>query len=191
MSCPQTYQSPVSLRSDDAFLIDFDYKIKGFNKGAPYNKDQHVFEVQDDIFLKIRGKKYKLDEYHFHIKGEHAIDDKEWAAEIHYVFIELSHFKNVKRSDGPCCRATGGNLLVIGRVIKNDPKVVVDLEKIQVRSPHCYFVYDGGLTAGDVCTPVKWIVGENPLKLSVDSLVDFSKGFRPLQKLQGRLITKN
>ena len=190
--CPKLrYQSPIVLSNCNTLEIKQSIDIKGRNKGAIYNIEEKIFEVSDEIILTVGNKRYQLQEYHFHIPGEHKIKGNIYPSEVHYVFEEITEDnKNKKKRHYNIC---GGkipedvNLLVIGRVIcpSKKPK---ELSKLQVRIPKCYFEYDGGLTTGDLSTPVLWIVGKHSLRFNINQLTSIAKTSRPLQPLDGRII---
>jgi len=187
---PPSYQSPISL--DVCNSIDFYQHIHldGINKGSQYNSEKKIFEVQDKIFLKVNGRKYQLDEYHFHNPSEHKINGMNYEAEIHYVFIELEHGKNTKNNNEclDICNCCGHdeNILVIGRTICESEKIK-DLTKIQVKIPDKYYEYDGSLTTGNY-SPVRWIVGENHIHFNITEISKIAKTSRPLQNLDGRIL---
>lgn len=131
-----------------------------------------------------------------------------YEAEIHYVFIETNEVSNdfFRHEEPPiekdpmvaetrrisnicdCCqrRSSDQNYLVIGRVI-NNTNIYKDLSKIQVKIPTCYYEYDGTLTTGTY-SPVRWIIGNDPVHFNFTSLIPIAKTSRPIQKIDGRII---
>jgi len=191
------YQSPISLHFCGSFPINERLKIHGENCKAYYNCKKKIFEVKDDVILSAHSKKYKLHEYHFHVPCEHEINDKKFAAELHYVFIECSvnecestEPKKYSEYHDVCgCdknQQIDENILVIGRVIKNTNELK-DLETIQVDAPCDFFEYDGTLTTGTY-SPVRWIVGEHQIKFNIHELCKVAKDARPLQDFDGRIV---
>lgn len=198
------YQSPIILHQCGSCNISVDKQIymKGVNCGAIYDPSKHIFKVQDKIIVKINSNKYQLEEYHFHTPGEHDINDTIYDAEVHYVFVQL-HPGEKHRPGNYICRNvccgdehhtanesktddTVRNILVIGRVICPDDECI-DLDKIQVDVPSCYYMYDGSLTTGNYA-PVRWIVGDYPMIMNVNEIKHFSKSARPIQSLDGRIV---
>ena len=189
----QGYQSPIILQQDNTISIKQCMSTKGKNRGALYNQISKIFEVKDKIILRINSKLYQLDEYHFHINGEHKINGQIYPSEIHYVFIELGTKKHFDKNH-TCSNICGGvssddgDILVIGRVINfQQYPVNENISKVQVNLPHGYYEYDGSLTTGTF-SPVRWIVGEDPMYFNMDDLQPYSKTARPLQPLDGRII---
>ena len=197
MEDPLRYQSPIPLciDNDDLFYVKQSIRIHGKNKGAEYIEVSKMYQVKEKIIMKIDGKPYQLDEYHFHVPAEHTINGKTYPAEVHFVFYELSdefkrhRNKTKSRTENGCCNYDmDDNILVIGRVIK-DTKKCADLSKLQVNIPSSYFEYDGSLTGtGDETVPVRWIVGNRYIKLPLDKIYPIAKTARPLQPLDDRIL---
>jgi carbonic anhydrase len=183
------YQSPIKLNPDDTIKINQFIDIHGENYGATFNKTSKIYEINDKIILIIDDKKYKLVEYHFHINGEHNVNDQIYDSEVHYVFIELNELYN--EYTYKCHDICGGvtseyNTLVIGRVICNKHERC-DLTILNVKLPSVYYEYDGSLTTGTYA-PVRWIIGKNSIQLNINDIKDVAKPARQLQSLDGRII---
>ena len=192
MNGPLRYQSPIELGyNNNLFCIKQNIKIKGKNCGAKFNPDNKTFVPENKITIKIDDKKYRLDEYHFHVPAEHIIDKKTYPAEVHYVFYDVSKSKKheTKNMDVCACQNTEDeDILVIGRVINNSCKHN-KLSKIAIDIPDKYFEYDGSLTGtGDETTPVRWIVGVTPIKISLEEIKKVAKTARTTQPLDDRII---
>jgi len=195
---PYAYQSPISLNHKDNIQINQAVDIIGKNNGAKYNDVTYNFEVLDKIILKIDGNRYYLDEYHFHIPAEHVINEHRYKAEVHFVFIELpegvrySNRENRHRHGRDICGCAkshdfdAANVLVIGRTIINESDYY-DLSKLQVDFPQMYYEYDGTLTT-PTYSPVRWIVGDEPIRLNIINLISVSKPARQTQESDGRII---
>ena len=191
---PPRYQSPIALDLEgDLLYICQELDVKGKNRGAKYNSEDNIFELEDKIILKVNTKFYQLVEYHFHVKGEHTINGKEYPSEIHYVFYQMKHEKDYKKCKGDVCGNSPSideKILVIGRVIK-DGKKIFKLNKIQVEVPSSYFEYDGTLTGQsieDKTTPVRWIVGKKYIDLPLKKIVPIAKTSKSVSPLDNRII---
>ena len=193
------YQSPINISSSDNIGIEQKITIHGKNRGTTYNSDAKIFEINDSIILEIDSKKYELDEYHFHIPGEHRIDKQKYDAEIHYVFIELGKGKgktekinNIKHHNVCGCNGDtiipNENILVISKFINFSHHCTHnDVSMLQVKIPRKYFEYDGSLTTGSFA-PVRWIIGKNHIEFNQNEIINKAKTARKLQKLDGRII---
>lgn len=192
------YQSPIYLQTKNVLRIEQRITVDGDNSGAHYNKEKKIFEVDDTIVLKIGKKQYRMVEYHFHMPSEHIINNNKFPSELHYVFLEIDQNSPfLPRCCPDICGCQfdnielGTNILVVGRTIKDASDQFVfkplDLSKIQPKIPHHYFEYDGTLTTGDY-SPVRWIVGENPIEININDISGFEKPARPIQKFDGRIV---
>lgn len=191
------YQSPICLSYKQNIKIDQCIEICGKNNGAKYNCETHNFEVCDKIILKINSKRYYLDEYHFHIPAEHVINGCREESEVHYVFIELEADERYSKRETrhkhgrdvcgcPSSHSFDSNIMVIGRTIKCNNEYV-DLSKLQVDVPCAYYEYDGTLTT-PTYSPVRWIIGDDPICLNVKEICPIAKSARPIQDTDGRII---
>lgn len=191
------YQSPIELRNDDIFKVEQYISTKGKNRGATFNSEKNIFEINDNIFLKVDSKIFQLMEYHFHVPGEHKINNKIYPSELHYVFIEIeSENKPSRVGHGHCgaciCSADTtpsiSNRLVIGRVLKSDPsRNDIDLYRLQIEIPKSYYEYDT-TAVGFPYAPTRTIVGNVPLYANIDEIAQFSQSARELQNINGRII---
>lgn len=190
---PVTYRAPIVIQDDDVIKVKQCITSHGKNRGATFDPVTKTFEINDNIVLKIDSKLYRLQEYHFHIPSDDIINCKRYPAEIHYTFIEIENDekpckKNRKRRDVCEPPSSLSNLVVIGRLLKNDPcRTGVDYARIQVEVPHTYFEYDGSLPSGTF-GPARWIVGDRPLYVNVAELVPIARGIRQIQNRDGRIV---
>jgi carbonic anhydrase len=187
------YQSPIILNKLDAIHIHQPLDIIGTNHHAIYDASAKLFIIQKPIYLCIQNKKYKWIEYHFHIPAEHVIQNKEYEAEIHYVFKDCDSIETMNSSDAiescldlcSCCHSNDPDILVIGRTIIDGPEST-NLYKLQPRLPSQYFEYDGTLTTGTY-SPVRWLVGLGPVQFRIKDILPFAKSARLIQPFDGRI----
>ena len=93
------------------------------------------------------------------------------------------------------------NILVIGRLIDDNPECNLDPTTIQLQVPTKFFEYDGSLTTSisshircetfGTFLPVRWIIDDVLLYLNIDTIIPIAKSERPLQELNGRIILFN
>lgn len=83
-----------------------------------------------------------------------------------------------------------GNILVIGKLIDNNPNSESNLSTLQIEAPNRFFEYDGTLSTGNY-SPVRWIVDDYIIYLNINDIIPISKTDRPLQNLDGRLVLFN
>jgi carbonic anhydrase len=198
-----SYQSPIVLHHCCSIDIEKPISIKGENIGSQFDTEKHIFKVQNTILLRANGRKYRLEEYHFHVPCEHIVDNTIYPAEIHYVFHEMGQNllqdvleyrtetskPSASVSACPCCEEHDDrNILVVGRCITSVRSGdAVDISRFPVQIPSSYYEYDGSLTTGNF-TPVRWIVGDDPLRIDIEQLLPIAKPARPVQDGQGRIL---
>jgi carbonic anhydrase len=194
MSKISAYQSPILLNKRDAIHIHQPLEIIGINHHAIYDASSKIFIIQKPIYLVIENKKYKWLEYHFHIPAEHIVQNKEYKAEIHYVFKECDSMADCDNDEiidtcadlCGCCHSNDPYILVIGRTISDTKEDAANLYKLQPKLPLQYFEYDGTLTTGTY-SPVRWLVGLGSISLSIKDIVPFAKTARLIQPFDGRI----
>jgi len=139
------------------------------------------------------GKKYELQQFHFHTPSEHTIDGKPAPMEVHFVH-----------------RGPDGKLAVVGVLLRKEgaesryasllsslPKagtiktVEVDLPALLPKDP-AHFVYSGSLTTPPCSEDVQWLVMLAPQDVTPAEVETFRarypKNARPVQPLQGRTV---
>lgn len=199
MSDPLRYQSPIALSFDDITPITHQcLDTRGKNKGAVYIPETHIFEVNNKIILYIDDNKYRLMEYHFHAPGEHTINKATYKAELHYVFYEVTDTNDTRELFNVCAgeNPNNDNIVILARVINNNPKDTTCFEQIQVKLPMVYFEYDGIIVHTDEDTdteitktvPIRWIVGKCPIMLLVSEVENVAKSSHPIQPLDNRIV---
>jgi len=192
-----SYQSPIDLSHCDIYSIDQHVKLNGKNKHVVYNYHKKIFEVKDEIILKVNGKKYQMEEYHFHCRSEHKLNDKFYDGEVHYVFIEIGSEK--LKGNHKCCdicgsagSGTSNSILVIGAVIKHkEHKEHKELlTRYNIKVPSQYFIYDGSLTTGNYA-PVRWYFSRKHILSNIDEIKKIAKTARKLTSFDGIIVLFN
>lgn len=211
--CCLRYQSPISVDDSDAVSVYMNIQLYMCenSSGILYNVGERKYQCYGNVIITDSKKYYRLEEYHFHMPGEHTINGIKYPAELHYVFREIESNSPIENTcDGNICDCscalTGGNVLVIGWGIidttnttdttnTNDTTDTTDMNfkisNIDLYIPEEYYIYDGALTAGDISTPVRWILGKYPLQIPLIQINSSAKTSRPTQPPDNRLILKN
>jgi len=184
------YQSPIALTKREAIRFSQHFRLLGENKNSVYDPSRNFFQVKNNVKLEVGSRNYRLAEYHFHVPCEHIVEKEHNLAEIHYVFVEEQDFIEGRCPDVCGCsmpNEISGNILVLGRTIRQEGKETEDLANFPVRIPRNYFMYDGTLTTGNFA-PVRWIVGRDPIYLNVLEIAPVAKHARPIQEEDGRIV---
>ncbi len=193
-------QSPIDIKgASHAGMqpIKFDYR----NSKLTVVNNGHTIQVNIDkgSTATIRGKKYRLLQFHFHGPSEHLINGKPMPMEAHLVHADDK-----------------GNLAVVGVMIKagrHNPfldliwKIMPHQHGKQVTAngwinargllpgTQTYYHYTGSLTTPPCSEGVNWNVMTMAIEASPAQIAAFKKLFdhnaRPAQPLNGRKITTN
>ena len=205
--CPQyvlaktgRQQSPVDITgtvSRRLPKLKFDYKS---SRTYVIYSGHTVEEMQEPGgYAGLDGKRFLLQQFHFHSPSEHTVDGNHFPMEMHLVH-----------------QAEDGTLGVVAVFIQegqhneafepiwsvmpdiNHParegKVAVDAMKL-LPNDHTYYAYDGSFTTPPCTEHVKWAVLTTPVSLSKQQIERFRaviKGNnRPVQPLNGRQVTRS
>jgi carbonic anhydrase len=146
------------------------------------------------------GRKYELQQFHFHAPSEHTLDGKRSAMEAHFVHA-----------------GEGGNLMVIGVFLEvGGPdansafsalmaaapegegeaalNTAIDPASLLPRARH-FFRYEGSLTTPPCSEVVEWNVFAAPVAVAQSDIERFKEPFpmsaRPLQPVHRRILLTN
>jgi len=196
-------QSPIHIQPGDAVAADLEPLT--FDYGPLLGKITHNgHTIQVDLsgnhMLTVRGKVFKLIQFHFHHPAEEMINYKGYAMVAHLVH-----------------KSADGKLAVVGVLIDAGEENPV-LSKIWARMPMKqgesysleasamnvadllpkntgYYTFAGSLTTPPCSEGVLWMVLKNPTSLSLGQLNTFKRLFplnaRPTQPLNARLIQES
>lgn len=196
-------QSPINIAnvsskrtiSKNDFELNYkDSSLKLVNKG-------HTLEVpyEPGSTFTFAGKKYELQQFHFHGPSEHLFDGATLAMEVHLVHREVG----------------GNELAVIGLLLREgaeNPFLVKLWSQMPVLSgevtvlnthinvsqllpaDHNFFIYVGSLTTPPYTEGTRWFVLKNQMQVSKEQVKKFASYFghnaREVQPLNGRLVTE-
>ena len=151
-------------------------------------------------FATSAGRKYELQQFHFHAPSEHTLDGKRSAMEAHFVHS-----------------GEDGNLMVIGVFLEGggddaNPafsalmaaapksegkaalKEALDPATLLPKARH-FFRYEGSLTTPPCSEVVEWNVFASPITVAESDIERFKSSFpmdaRPLQPIRRRILLTN
>jgi carbonic anhydrase len=155
---------------------------------------QEAIPATQNNYILLDGRRYVLQQFHFHAKSEHQIDGEHAPMEVHLV-----------HKDG------GGNLAVVGIMLtagstnavlaetfSSFPRSAgsvelhqpIDLTGILPGGP--LYRYDGSLTTPPCSEGVKWSVFADGTELAPNQINAFTRvyknNYRPVQNLNGRPV---
>jgi carbonic anhydrase len=143
----------------------------------------------------IRGRHFRMVQYHIHADSEHTFDGKHFPAEGHFVF-EAQDGRlaviGVMYQEGRANPAVQGILDGLGHDGHDDPKsATLDIRPLLPRKLG-YYHYLGSLTTPPLTQNVEWYVLKQPVSLSSKQLGELRKHYprnnRSIQPLNGRPV---
>lgn len=195
-------QSPIDIVASGAVAadpaepraIEFSHTHGAIDKvednGHAVQVDTHATEAT------IRGRHFKLAQFHFHAQSEHTLDGKHFPLEGHFVF-----------------KAQDGRLAVVGVMYEQgkanpvaqevlddlEPRKAgpaqheIDIEGLLPKS-HGYYHYLGSLTTPPLTENVEWYVMPEPVTMSkrqIDGFLShYRRNNRNIQPLNGRPLIR-
>jgi carbonic anhydrase len=169
-------------------------------------KNDHNLKVSykdGQSYLSIRGKRYKLDEFHFHRPGEEAVDHHRPAMVIHLVHTSVEPGTPVAIAvmveEG---KPEPNTEALINKLIQNfpppdGPRNGVEINATDLLPPEIlrssYYLYTGSLTTPGCDEPVIFYVLKTPVFFSKEQIKKFEERYqlpnaRDLQRTRGRLV---
>ncbi|HLL40670.1 MAG TPA: carbonic anhydrase family protein [Rubrobacteraceae bacterium] len=190
-----TEQSPVDIPSSaptDPANLRFDYQPTELN----VVNDGHVFKTAYDSgsSLRVDGRDYKLEEFHFHNPSDHTIDGDAAPMGLHLVHkddqgevavVDVSIVEGARNTAlAPFfdnLPAAKGEMTLRGATI--DAAEFLPYNQ-------SYWRYDGSLTTPPCTEGVKWFVMTTPVEVSAEQIAAhnaiYSGNARPTQPMNGR-----
>ncbi|WP_162044798.1 carbonic anhydrase [Undibacterium sp. YM2] len=193
-------QSPIDIRDGIKVNLDpiaFDYKPSRFS----VLDNGHTIQVNIGAgnYINVLGHNYELVQFHFHKPSEERVNGKSFEMVAHLVH---------KDADGKLAVVAvlierGKSHSLVQQVWnnlpleKNDPVqalTTMDMNDI-LPVKRDYYTYMGSLTTPPCSEGVLWLVMKEPVEISPDQLIIFSRLYpmnaRPIQKNSGRLIKES
>lgn len=196
-------QSPIDIREGirvDLEPIQFDYRPGAF---AVLNNG-HTIQVSlaPGNILQVMGRRYELQQFHFHRPSEERINGRSFDMVAHLVHKDadgrlavVAVLLDRGRDDRPqpLVQTIWNNL----PLEKNDPLPgpgVLD-PKLLLPEDRAYYTYMGSLTTPPCTEGVLWMVMRQPVAVSAEQISIFSRLYpmnaRPIQSGAGRLIKES
>lgn len=205
-------QTPIDIPTDTKKFESKDpvihYKEFSLNDNNIINNhgDYLKVHVTGENYITIRGKRYDLDQFHFHRDSEHALRGNKSAMEVHFVHVSNDGKIAVM---GVFIQSTRRENEKLALLFKNSPTVdgtnsvakEFNAFDLLPKTSGKYYSYNGSLTTPNLdFTPnpdgLSWIVFESPIHISANQLEYYAeiykeKNARILQPLGGRPVWSN
>lgn len=195
-----TRQSPIDLRDTikvDQERIQFDYKPSSFS--VVDNGHTIQVNVAAGNALTIMGRRYELQQFHFHRPSEERINGRQYDMVAHLVHKDAEGRQAtvavlLERGQDQALIQTVWNYLPLERGDTYTAPVPIDLTQLLPRD-QAYFSYMGSMTTPPCSEGVLWLVLRQPVQVSSQQISVFSHLYpmnaRPLQAQSGRLIKES
>jgi len=195
-----TRQSPIDIRDTirvDQEAIRFDYRPSRF---AVLDTGHTIqVNVAPGNVMEIMGRRYELQQFHFHRPSEERINGRQYDMVAHLVHKDADGRLAViavlleRGQDQPLIQ-TVWNYLPLERHESYEAPVAIDLSQLLPKDK-AYFTFMGSLTTPPCSEGVLWMVLRQPVQLSAQQVSIFSRLYpmnaRPLQAGAGRLIKES
>lgn len=193
-------QSPIDIR--DGIKVDLE-AIKTNYKTSLFRviDNGHTLQVNvgEGSTLNIQGKRYELQQFHFHRPSEERINGRAYDMVMHLVHRnddgELAVIAVLleKGNENPQIQTVWNNM-PLERDMEMAPAEAIDLAKL-LPEKLAYWTYMGSLTTPPCTEGVLWIVLKQPLQVSPEQVGIFSRLYRnnsrPIQPPNGRLVKES
>jgi carbonic anhydrase len=193
-------QSPIDIRDGIKVQLDsvqFDYRSSNFR--VLDNGHTVQVNVSPGNFIEVTGKRFELQQFHFHRPSEERINGRLFDMVAHLVHKDIEGRLAVvavlldRGNAQPLVQAIWNNLpLEKGdEVIARMP---LDLNEL-LPTERSYYTYMGSLTTPPCSEGVLWMVMKTPVTISAEQIAIFSRLYpmnaRPIQSASGRLIKES
>lgn len=194
------HQSPIDISetvSKRLPALDFEYKPTKIN--LIYNG--HSVQENEDPggFAVAGGKRYALQQFHFHSPSEHTVDGKHFPMEMHLVHqaedgtlavaaVLIEEGEHNKAFDPIWAMLPDANQP------SRDSELLIETTPL-LPTEHSYYTYDGSLTTPPCSEHVTWAVLTTPVSLSKKQIMRFraviNGNNRPVQPYNGRVVSRS
>jgi carbonic anhydrase len=193
-------QSPIDLRDGIRVQLDpvqFDYRPSSFR----VIDTGHTVQVNVDggNTIEVTGRRYELQQFHFHRPSEERIEGRVFDMSAHLV-----HKDPEGRLAVVAVLLEGGSAHPLVQTIWNNlplekgdevpARGAIDLNAL-LPVDRGYFTYMGSLTTPPCNEGVLWMVMKQPVTVSAEQIAIFSRLYpmnaRPVQSASGRLIKES
>ena len=187
-------QSPINIDTETTISFDKSYNIEiheDYQGVCNIVDNGHSLKVTpvDGGYIKLHGKTYKLNQFHFHGKSEHTIDDRRYNAVAHFVHIAKDGTVAVVAvmfelgEENPTMQTILDNL---NKSVKINPSDIFPKDTAH------YYHYKGSFTTPPCTEQVQWYILKDTVNISKAQLKELRKYYtdneRPVQPVNARKI---
>jgi carbonic anhydrase len=193
-------QSPIDIRGGLAVDLDpvqFDYQDSRF--AVLDNGHTVQVELPPGNAIEVGGKRFELQQFHFHRPSEESIDGRRFEMSLHLVHKDAQGRLAVVAllfDPGPAHPVLQQvwNNLPLERHAAAPARAPLELSAL-LPADRRYYTYMGSLTTPPCSEGVQWIVMRQPVTLATEQIEIFSRLYpmnaRPVQSAAGRRILQS
>ena len=195
-----TRQSPIDIRGGiavDLEPIKFDYRPSSFS--VIDNGHTVQVNVEAGNSITITGRRYELQQFHFHRPSEERVNGRQYDMVVHLVHKDVDGRIAVvavllDRGSAQAIVQSVWNNLPLEKGDEVHAGTRIDLSQLLPEDKR-YYTYMGSMTTPPCSEGVLWMVMKQPVGVSVDQVSIFSRLYpmnaRPIQQADGRLIKES
>jgi carbonic anhydrase len=193
-------QSPIDIREGlavDLEAVQFNYQASGF--AVVDNGHTVQVNVAPGNSIEVGGRRFELQQFHFHRPSEERIDGRAFEMSVHLVHKDEQGRLVVvtllidKGPAQPVVQKVWNNL-PLERMEEVAARVPLELASL-LPADRRYYTYMGSLTTPPCTEGVQWIVMRQPVTLSPEQIELFARIYpmnaRPVQSASGRRIMQS
>lgn len=193
-------QSPIDIRDGialDLEPVQFDYRPGSFSV------IDTGYTVQVDVAagnaIEVNGRRYALQQFHFHRPSEERIDGRQFEMDVHLVHRDAEGRMAVvvvllERGAAQPLLQTVWNNLPLERHEAVAARAPLDPSQL-LPADRRYYTYMGSMTTPPCTEGVLWLVMQQPVTVSARQIDTFSRLYpmnaRPIQRAAGRMIKQS
>ncbi|EUJ29534.1 carbonic anhydrase [Listeria cornellensis] len=192
-------QSPINIETaktepmKDTGTIELNYNQKVTDEVD----NGHSIQVDDGGQATINGRKFELNQFHFHAESEHTVDGKHYPIEAHFVNENQDSRLAVIGVFFTEGKANPAFQSILNNVKKGEKTAVSEPIDVAALLPtnKSYYHYLGSLTTPPLSENVEWYVMSTPVEVSKEQIEEFNKYYdgnnRKVQPLHDRPVLKH
>jgi len=193
-------QSPIDIQGGlavDLEPVRFDYQASRF--AVVDNGHTVQVNLAPGNAIEVGGKRFELQQFHFHRPAEERIDGRAFEMSLHLVHKDEQNRLAVvallfDRGPPQPVVQQAWNHLPLERHQETVARVALDLEAL-LPADRRYYTYMGSLTTPPCSEGVQWVVMRQPLTLAPEQIDLFARIYpmnaRPVQAASGRRILQS
>ncbi len=193
-------QSPIDIREGIALDLDpvhFDYQPSNFS--VIDNGHTVQVNVAPGNSIEVNGKRYALQQFHFHRPSEERVNGRQFEMDAHLVHKDAEGRLAVvavllERGAAQPLLQTVWNNLPLEKHEEFPARSQIDLNQL-LPADRRYYTYMGSLTTPPCSEGVLWVVMQQPVPMSAQQIDIFSRLYpmnaRPIQQAAGRIIKQS